>query len=102
VRDGSSLSAIPFPTAESPNGQLWNETNPLPQGAACRESFLSALDGVLTDDMSIMSFVVDAACKDAESRSDFSEDYPSQLSLSPGFRSQLEIIDRPSSSDRGR
>jgi hypothetical protein len=88
--DGDSLRALPFPTSESPNGQLWNETNPLPPGEACRENFLGALEGVLTDDMSLMSFVVDAACKNAESRNDFSEDYPSQLSLSPNFRSRLE------------
>jgi len=88
--DGDSLSAIPFPTAESPNGQLWNENIALPAGEACRENFLSALDGVMTDNLSRMSFIVDAACKDAESRNDFSEDYASQLSGSPGFRSQIE------------
>jgi hypothetical protein len=88
--DGDTLSAIPFPTAESPNGQLWNETNPLPQGEACRENFLGALDGVLTNDMSIMSFIVDSACKDGESREDTSENYARELGSSPGFRSQLE------------
>jgi hypothetical protein len=61
----------------------------LPQGEACRQSFLSALDGVLTNDLSLMSFVVDAACKDAESRNDFfTEDYASQMT--PGFASQIE------------
>jgi hypothetical protein len=86
--DGDELSAVPFPVAESPNGALWNESSGLPQGAACRESFLEAADGLLTDDVARMSFVVDGACKDAESRNDFSEDYASQLSN--GFRSQLE------------
>jgi hypothetical protein len=86
--DGDSIAAVPFPVAESPNGALWNEASGLPQGDSCRESFLTAMDGVLSDDMSRMSFVVDAACKDAESRNDFSEDYASQLS--PGFRSQIE------------
>ena len=85
--DGDSIAAVPFPVAESPNGSLWNEDSGQPQGAACRESFLTALDGVLTDDMSRMSFVVDSACKDGESRNDFSEDYAGQLT--PGFRSQL-------------
>jgi hypothetical protein len=91
--DGDSISAVPFPTAESPAGALWNEDSGLPQGEACRENFLSALDGVLTDDMSRMSFVIDGACKDAESRNDFSEDYASNMS--PGF-SQL-IQDKLSS-----
>ncbi len=86
--DGDSLTAIPFPVAESPNGALWNEDSGLPQGPACRESFLSALDGVLTDNLSLMSFVVDSACKNSESRNDFSEDYVSQLS--PGFRGQIQ------------
>lgn len=88
--DGENLAAVPFPVAESPNGQLWNENNPLPQGEACRQNFLSALDGVLTDDMSLMSFVVDSACKDSESRNDSSEDYGSQLSNSPGLQGLIE------------
>lgn len=86
--DGDSISAVPFPTAESPAGALWNESIALPQGDACRENFLSALDGVLTDDMSRMSFVVDGACKDAESRNDFSEDYVNQMSS--GLRQQIQ------------
>lgn len=86
--DGENISAVPFPTAESPAGALWNENSGLPQGEACRENFLSALDGVLTDDMSRMSFVIDGACKDAESRNDFSEDYASNMS--PGFAQQIQ------------
>lgn len=88
AQDGDELVAIPFPTAEAPNGALWNEDSELPQGPACRENFLSALDGLLTDDPAQMSFVVDQACKDAESRNDFSQDYSAQLS--PGFREELE------------
>jgi len=86
--DGDSIAALPFPVSESPNGGLWNEDSGLPQGDACRESFLTAMDGVLGDDMSRMSFVVDAACKNAESRDDGGENYAQQLS--PGFRSQIE------------
>lgn len=86
--DGENLRAIPFPVAESPHGALWNENSGLPQGEECRQSFLSALEGVVTDDLSRMSFVVDAACKDSESRNDGSEDYAAQLS--PGFRSQID------------
>lgn len=87
--DGANLAAVPFPVAESPNEQLWNENNPLPQGESCRQSFLSALDGVLTNDMSIMSFVVDSACKNSESR-ERSENYAAQLSNSPGLQALIE------------
>jgi len=86
--DGQNLTPVPFPTSESPNGALWNENSGLPQGPACRDSFLAAVDQLLTDDPSEMSFVVDNACKDAESRNDFSQDYASQLS--DGFRAVLE------------
>jgi hypothetical protein len=85
--DGETLTVIPFPVAEAPNGALWNENVPLPQGPACRENFLVALDGLLTDDPNEMSFIVDNACKDAESRNDFSQAYANQLS--EGFREQL-------------
>jgi hypothetical protein len=85
--DGTNLKAIPFPTAESPNGALWNENVDLPAGPACRENFLEAADQVLTNDMAEMSFVVNSECKDAESRNDFSEDYSSQMS--DGLRTAL-------------
>jgi hypothetical protein len=88
--ESGGLTAVPFPVAESPNGALWDENSKLPQGAACRKNFLEALDGVLTDDMSQMSFVVDSACKDAESRNDFTEDYANQMSDSPDFAAQIE------------
>jgi hypothetical protein len=89
--DGESLQAIPFPVAESPNGFLWNEATDLAQGPACRESFLSAMDGLLTNDMSAMGFVVDGPCRNSESRNDFfTEDYRIHLRSSPGFRSQIE------------
>jgi hypothetical protein len=71
------LSAPPLPVgvSESPNGGLWNDLSTLPQGEACRESFLAAADGLFVDNPSAMSFPIDEACKDAESRNDFSEDY---------------------------
>lgn len=87
TRDSETLKAIPFPTAEAPNGALWSEFSGLPQGDACRQNFLSALDGLLTPDTGQMSFVVDQQCRDAESRNDFSQAYAAQLS--PGFRAQL-------------
>jgi hypothetical protein len=97
VIDGEELRAIPFPVAESPNGALWNENIALPQGEACRESFLTAMDGVLTDDRSLMSFVVDQACKNSESRNDFSEDYAGNMSagLSDLIQEKLDSIGSP-------
>jgi hypothetical protein len=86
--DGTNLKAIPFPTAESPNGALWNENVELPAGPACRQNFLDATDQLLTNNPSQMSFVINSECKDAESRNDFSEDYAGQLS--DGFRQALE------------
>jgi hypothetical protein len=89
VLDGEQLRAVPFPVAESPNGALWDENSGLAQGPACRESFLTALDGLVTDDRSLMSFVVDQACKNSESRNDaFTEDYASHMSR--GFRDQIQ------------
>jgi hypothetical protein len=87
----------PEPVAESPNGQLWNDAVPTPQGEACRESFLrSAALGLATNDLSAMSFPVDQACKDAESRNDFSEDYAFQLSLGTGeFSRRLGEVGAP-------
>jgi len=86
--DGDQIKAIPFPTAEAPNGALWDENSGLPQGEECRQNFLSAMDGLLTDDVNRMSFVVDPKCRDAESRNDFSQAY--QFRLSDGFRRTLD------------
>ncbi len=88
---------IPVPVAESPNGALWNDLSGLPQGDACRESFLRGAElGLLTDNLAAMSFPVDEACKDAESRNDFSQDYAGQLlSGSGSFLDQLANIGAP-------
>jgi len=86
--DGSKIKAVPFPTAEAPHGDLWNENRALPQGAACRENFLGSLNGLLTNDLDLMTFVVDQSCRDSESRDDFSQFYGSQLT--PGFAAQLD------------
>jgi hypothetical protein len=87
--EGESLRAIPFPVAESPNGNLWDEGIDEPAGPACRENFLTALQGLLTNDPSQMSFVVDHECKDAESRNDFTQDYSSRMSQ--GLREEIEL-----------
>jgi hypothetical protein len=86
--DGQNIKAVPFPTSEAPFGGLWNEAIALPHGDDCRQSFLDAADQLMTNDPSQMSFVVDHACNDAESRNDSSQDYDSQLGS--GFRAQLE------------
>jgi hypothetical protein len=88
---------LPEPVAEAPNGALWNDATPLPQGDACRASFLRAAAlGLATNDLSAMSFPVDQACKDAESRNDFSEDYAFQLSLGTGeFLRELADVGAP-------
>lgn len=87
-QDGTDLKVIPFPTSESPNGALWNDAIDTPQGPTCRQSFLDAVDQLLTNDVNAMSFVVDQSCLDGESRNDFSEFYDSNLGN--GFRQQLE------------
>ncbi len=86
--DGANLKAVPFPVGEAPNGQLWNDAIATPQGPACRQSFLDAVDQLLTNDPNAMSFVVDSSCLDAESPNDFSQFYDGQLG--DGFRAQLE------------
>lgn len=85
--EGDDLKVLPFPTSEAPNGNLFNEFVPLPQGEACRENFLDAMEGLVTNDPAQMSFVVSQECKDAESRNDFSQDYASNLS--EGFIGQI-------------
>lgn len=91
--DGTRLTMVPFPVDEAPNGALWDEASGLPQGAFCRENFIQAAQGLLSNNPAEMSFVVDQACKDAESRNDFSQAYAFQLS--PGFRSQLDATFGP-------
>jgi hypothetical protein len=83
--DDNALKAIPFPVAESPHGELWNDTLSHPAGETCREAFLQSLQGVLTDDPSVMAFIVPQECKNAESRNDgFTENYGVHLSLGSG------------------
>jgi len=83
---------LPAPVAEAPNGELWNDLSPLPQGEACRQSFLAALPGLLGDNLSAMSFPVAEQCKDAESPNDFfRQDYQTHLASGSGaFLDQLQ------------
>ncbi len=85
--DGESLRVIPFPVGEAPNGQLWNDEVDLPAGEACRQNFIDAVPQLLSDDPAEMSFVIADACRDSESRNDFAQAYPFQMS--EGFRQRL-------------
>jgi hypothetical protein len=90
--DGGEVIAVPFPVAESPRGELWNDTSTHPAAEACRANFLDALEGVITDNVSRMRFVVDDACKNSESQNDFfTEDYATHLSSGSGaFAQEIE------------
>ncbi|HEY6725092.1 MAG TPA: hypothetical protein VI197_13740, partial [Polyangiaceae bacterium] len=92
VEGNGVTSIVPFPTAEAPHGALWNDSVDLPAGDACRENFLQAIDGLLSDDPAEMAFIVDHQCKDSESPNDFfSQSYPQHLELGTGdFAAQLE------------
>lgn len=85
---------LPQPVAESPNGELWNDSSPLAQGPACRQSFLAAVRaGALSgDNLSALTFPVAQECKDAESPNDFfRQDYQSHLLQGSGaFLQQLD------------
>jgi hypothetical protein len=86
------LGAVPFPTAEAPNGQLWNDNSDLTQGPGCRDAFINqSLGQVLGDDPAQFSFVVPQECKDAESENNFGQSYPDRLNegTSDGFRAAL-------------
>ncbi len=93
VETAGEARVIPFPVDSSPHGALWNDLSALPDGDACRQSFLNALDGLLTDNPAAMAFAVGPECEDAESRNDFTaENYPLHLLAGDpeGFQSELE------------
>jgi len=76
---------LPQPVSEAPNGELWNDLSGLPQGEACRESFLQAMGGLLGNNLNAMSFPVAQQCKDAESPNDFfRQDYATHLGNGSG------------------
>lgn len=76
---GPFAAPRPAPVGDSPHGALWNDSVPLAAGPLCRSAFASSLAGLLTNNVAAMSFSVPEACKDAESRNDFSQDYAGQL-----------------------
>jgi hypothetical protein len=83
---------LPQPVSDAPNGELWNDLSSLPQGNACRQSFLDAVPALLGDNLSAMSFPVAQQCKDAESPNDFfRQDYQQHLASGSGeFVDQLQ------------
>ena len=83
--------AIPFPVVDAPHGALWNDSLSSPVGDSCRQSFIAAVDGLLSDDPAEMAFPVNEACYDAESPNDgTTQNYPFHLGGGTGtFRSQL-------------
>jgi hypothetical protein len=66
-------AVLPIPTsvAEAPNGALWNDLSGLPQGEACRQSFLESLVNLQSDNLAVLAFPVPDECEDAESPNDF-------------------------------
>lgn len=81
---GPAGNPRPVPVGDSPHGALWNDFSPLSAGPSCRSAFLGSLGGLLTNNVSAMSFSVPQQCKDSESRNDFSEDYVSHLNAGGG------------------
>src|SRR5690606_12139218 len=92
VEDDGQVSVVPFPTAEAPHGALWNDSVDLPAGEACRENFLQAIDGLLTNDPAEMAVIVDHECTAAAGENDsFSQVYPCHLAQGTGeFEALLE------------
>ncbi len=87
----SKVRPVQVPVTYSPNGDHWNDALDTPDGAECRESFLVAMEGLLVDEPNAMHFVIDDACKAAESRDDFVSDFAQQLVLGTGeFEAAIE------------
>lgn len=91
-QDGQ-LRVDPAPVGNSPHGALWNDLSTLPAGDSCRQDFLEALSGLLTDNPAAMAFPVAQDCKNSESFNDFTaENYPLHLLQGDpdGFTAELE------------
>lgn len=87
----SGVRVIPFHVDSAAHGALWNDTSPFPAGAQCRQSFLDAVGGLLSNDPAEMAFVIDGPCNDAESPNDgLTQNYPFHLGQGSGaFRAAL-------------
>jgi hypothetical protein len=87
----SLMHAAQVPVTYSPIGDHFNDALDTPHGAECRESFLVAMEGLLTDEPDAMSFPIDPECRAAESRDDAISDFAQQLVLGTGaFEAAIE------------
>ena len=85
------VGMVQVPVADSPVGDHFNDALESPRGPECRESFLVAMEGLLTDEPDAMSFPIAPECRAAESRDDFVSDFALQLAIGTGeFESQIE------------
>jgi hypothetical protein len=87
-----AILPLPHAVREAPNGELWNDLSSLPQGEACRDSFLASLSNLQSDNLATLGFPVAAACEDAESPNDFSRhDYAGHLASGSGdFAAEID------------
>lgn len=83
---------LPVSVGEAPNGELWDDLSGQPRGEACRQSFLSAIPNLLSDNLATLGFPIDEQCEDAESPNDgFRQDYATHLSFGSGqFQSEID------------
>ncbi len=87
----SLMHAAQVPVTYSPIGDHFNDALETPLGPECRESFLVAMEGLLTDEPDAMSFPIDPMCRAAESRDDGVSDFAQQLVLGTGaFEAAIE------------
>lgn len=90
VGDGVAPAVVPFPTAEAPPGLLWGPSRGDVLIEECQTAFLDVLPNLLPDDPAAMSFPVPMACRDAESRNDFSQFYSDPSILGTEFADRIE------------
>ncbi|MCH9682263.1 MAG: hypothetical protein K0V04_12565 [Deltaproteobacteria bacterium] len=77
--------------AANPFGPLLNDAFAHPLGPACRTAFIDAIEGLVTDDVSLMALDMPAQCLAAESLDEFDNLYDFQISLgSQTFRDEIE------------
>ncbi len=88
---GSRLVAEQVPVTSNPFGPLLNDSFAHPLGAMCRAAFIDAIDGLVTDDLSLMGLDMPAECLAAESLDEFDNLYDFQIGLgSQAFRDAIE------------
>jgi hypothetical protein len=85
------VRAVQVPVSYSPIGDHFNDALDTPLGPECRESFLVAMEGLLTDEPNAMSFPIAPECRAAESRDDFVSDFALQLQIGSGaFEAEID------------